>query len=81
MLLAQVVLPFFLGLLAGQLLSSRSPGSPWAHLLYGVGCVGAIWLFIPNPLELPPVVTFPGLILGGVLSGLFDVRRVINQKS
>lgn len=46
-------------------------------MLYGIGAISAIWVFIPNPLELPGLVTIPGLILAGMLSGLFDARRLI----
>ena len=75
--LLHVALPFFVGLLAGRVLSPRSPDSRLAHVLYGIGAISAIWVFIPNPLELPGLVTFPGLILAGMLSGLFDGRRLI----
>jgi len=74
--LTQIALPFFLGLLAGRVLSTRSPGSRWAHVVYGVGTLAAIWLIMLNPFTLPPVITVPGLVLGGVLSGMFDVRRL-----
>jgi len=77
--LLHVALPFFLGLLAGQVLSPRSPDSRLAHVLYGIGAVSAIWVFIPNPLELPGLVTIPGLTLAGMLSGLFDGRRLVTS--
>lgn len=75
--LLHVALPYFLGLLTGQVLGPRSPNSRLAHMLYGIGAISAIWVFIPNPLELPGLVTIPGLILAGMLSGLFDARRLI----
>jgi hypothetical protein len=76
-LFAQVALPFLVGLVVGQGLRPESPASRWAQLSYGCGCIAAIWIFIPNPFELPPVATIPGLLIGGVLSGMFDVRRLI----
>ncbi len=75
--LLYVALPFFLGLLGGQVLSPRGPDNRLAHVLYGIGAISAIWVFIPNPLDLPGIVTIPGLILAGMLSGLFDGRRLI----
>ena len=48
-------------------------------MLYGIGAVSAKWVFIPNPFELPGLVTIPGLILAGMLSGLFDGRRLIED--
>lgn len=77
--LLQVALPFFLGLFAGHVLRPRSPDSRLAHVLYGLIGITAIWVFIPNPLGLTALVTIPGLILAGVLSGLFDGYRLVRR--
>ena len=47
-----------------------------ARVLYGIGAGSAIWVFIPDPLEVPGLVTIPSLILAGMLPRLFDARRV-----
>ncbi len=74
-----VALPFFLGLFAGHVLRPRSPDSRLAHVLYGAIAITAIWVFLPNPLGLPVLVTIPGLILAGVLSVLFDGFRLVRR--
>lgn len=81
--LLQVALPFFMGLFVGHVLRSRSPDSRLANVLYGIVGISAIWSFMPNPLGLPVIVTFIGLILAGAFLGLFDgyrlARRVITR--
>ena len=77
--LLQVGLPFFMGLVAGHVLRPRIPYCRLANVSFGIVGITAIWVFMPNPFGLPVVVTIPGLILAGVVLGLFDGYRLVRH--